>query len=153
LKDIKGFAILLVSDIKDDSSLVKTKKEYDVFKEAVNRIKEVTGKKTQKDLCEEIGIAPRNYRAREEKGEFDANWAYRVGVKYKISIDWLLTGKGSKRHFEATTNKYAVKLGQWIDEYSKDDPRRAGLAEIKIEEALPEFREWLEAKDTKAKAA
>ncbi len=135
--------------------LSRQKKECDVFKEALSRIKEVTGKKTQKDVCEEIGIAPRNYRAREEKGEFDANWAYRVGVKYKISIDWLLTGQGSKRHSEATTNEYAIKLGQWLDEYSKDDPRKAGAAEIKIEETLPEFKEWLDSQDKtrKAKAA
>ena len=134
-------------------SHVKVKRSHVLFLEAIDRIKEVTRKNTQKDICQEIGITTRNFRRREEKEDFDANWAYRVGMKYGVSVDWLLTGKGNKRLSEATTNEYAAKLGQWLDEYSKDDPRKAGAAEIKIEEALPEFKEWLDNRTRKAKAA
>jgi hypothetical protein len=145
--ELQGCIVSILSDIRDESSLVKIKKGISVFNKAINRIKEVTGKETQKDICNEIGITPRNYRVREEKGEFDANWAYRVGRKYGISTDWILTGRGKKRLSEATNNEFAIKLGKWIDDYSKDDPRKASVAEIKIEDALPEFKEWLDAQD------
>ena len=124
-----------------------------MFQEIVKRIQKVTGKEKQKDICDEIGTTPKSFRARERKKEFDANWAFRIGQKYNLSTDWIMTGKGPKSYQEATKEETAMIFGKWMEEQRAKDPRLIPGIEIKLEEAFPEYKEWLDVKSGKAKAA
>ncbi|MCI5140288.1 MAG: hypothetical protein D3909_00795 [Candidatus Electrothrix sp. ATG1] len=124
-----------------------------MFHEIVKRIQEVTGKEMQKELCEELGTTPKSFRAREKKEEFDINWAFRIGQRYKLSTDWIMTGEGPRSHKETIKEAAAVTFGKWMEEQRDKDPRLIPGIEIKLEEAFPDYKEWLDAKNTKAKAA
>ena len=124
-----------------------------MFRDIVKRIQEVTGKEIQKELCEELGTTPKSFRAREKKGEFDTNWAFRVGQRYSLSTDWIMTGKGPKSNQEGIEEKTARFFGQWMEEQRAKDPRLIPGIEIKLEEAFPEYKEWLNAMSIGAKAA
>ncbi len=122
-----------------------------MFNEAIKRIKQVTGKEKQKDLCAEIGITPQNYRIKERKEDFDANWAFRVSQKYGVSTDWILTGKGPKNfgEQEKPKNDFVLLIDKWVIELKKDDPEREGWFKFTFIDSFPKFATWL--KDRKIK--
>jgi hypothetical protein len=72
---------------------------------------------------------------------------------FDLSTDWIMTGEGSRAHQETTKEAEAMTFGKWMEEQRDKDPRLIPGIEIKLEEAFPNYKEWLEAKNTKAKAA
>ena len=67
------------------------------FFDAVNAMKEsgkIRGKKT---ICDELGVDRRNYYHLEQdhsRAIFQVSWLSHLVIKYHISADWLLTGRG-----------------------------------------------------------
>ncbi|XCN71892.1 MAG: hypothetical protein Q3M24_16505 [Candidatus Electrothrix aestuarii] len=118
-----------------------------MFNEIWSRVKREAGLSNFRELSEIIGITEAAISKQRKKDTFLPQWAFKIGQQFGISTEWIMTGRPPKRFSEITTNEFAVKLGCWIDEYSKDDPRKAGAAELKVEEALPEFKEWLDEQD------
>lgn len=122
-----------------------------MFEKIWERVKERTDISTFRELAEKIGTRSQYVSDKKRQDDFPLKWAFQIAQEYDLSTDWIMTGKESKKN---TENSYTEKLTEWISEEEKrEDARRVGEIELQIERALPEFKEWLEAKYTKAKAA
>ena len=119
------------------------------FKEIVNRIKKITGEKTQKELCKMMGAVPKTFQRRREEGQFDANWAFEISKKTGECPNWILTGE--KKTGICQEKGFTANLTTWINKEIEKDPREEQRIELTIEEALPKFKEWLQNKTTKSK--
>lgn len=114
------------------------------FEEIRKRINQETGIKTLKELAEMLGKKPNFIVRKRQENIFNANWAVEIGKRYKISTDWILTGEGRKNKDSGTEHPYAVKLAEWMEKKSEKDERAESHIEMTIEEALPEFKEWMD---------
>ena len=133
-----------------------------VFFEAIERIKSVTGKEKQKDICFEIGASPQNYRVKEKKRDFDANWAFKVSQKYGVSTEWILTGKGPKNLQDTCKQKSTqkkvsslfeeiVQLQEWLSEITAIEPERRAWFKMEIVDKFPAYKKWLEEREAARK--
>jgi hypothetical protein len=117
-----------------------------VFKKIWNRIKEETELKLLKQLAILVETSERALSNKKSRGKFDAEWAIKIEKVYGISAYWILTGEGEKRRGAGTEDPYAVKLAEWMKLKSEEDNRAKAHIEMTVEEALPEFKEWLKNK-------
>ncbi len=69
---------------------------------------------------------------------------------YNVNLNWLVAGIGPKYLTEEkiTSRKYIALLDEWLNELAKDDPRNEIWFEKEIEKKVPEFKEWLNAKES-----
>lgn len=59
------------------------------------RIRAVRGKRTQTEFARAIGVKKQNYISRYERGRIPApDLLVQIAKTGRVSIDWLLTGKG-----------------------------------------------------------
>jgi len=59
------------------------------------RIRSVRGDKTQTEFAKEIGVKKQNYISRYERGRIPSpELLVRIAKTGKVSVDWILTGKG-----------------------------------------------------------
>ena len=117
------------------------------FKNAWERITKETKIKTLADLGKIIGKTSQNISTRKKKGNFPIEWAYLVGKKYQLSLDWILDGTGPKRINQVTdtrepSKEYILELEEWLVEITEDDPRKQYWFECTIEESFPGFKQW-----------
>jgi hypothetical protein len=63
-----------------------------VFEAVFGRIKTKTKIKTIKELCDELEISKTAIQRQKNKDIFLPQWAYKIGQKYGISTDWIMTG-------------------------------------------------------------
>jgi len=62
------------------------------------RIREIRGGMTQTEFAKLIGVKKQNYISRYERGRVpNPELLLRIADYGKVSVDWLLTGKSSKR--------------------------------------------------------
>jgi transcriptional regulator with XRE-family HTH domain len=59
------------------------------------RIRAVRGKRTQTEFAKTIGVKKQNYISRYERGRIPSpDLLLRIATTGRVSIDWILTGKG-----------------------------------------------------------
>ncbi|MCF8719254.1 LexA family transcriptional regulator [Nitrospina gracilis] len=66
------------------------------FKETWRRVQEVTGFDRQTQLAEFLGIGPASVTNAKRADSFPSSWALKIGEKWGVNTDWILTGKGQK---------------------------------------------------------
>ncbi len=118
-------------------------------KKIFERIKNVTNLKSKKEILEEGGVT--NYNSAINiigRTGFKTDWAFKIGQKYNICPNWIMTGE--YRQGKCTEEEFAVDLNKWISKKEKKDRRSRIYIEMKIEEALPEFKEWRGKKQKKS---
>ncbi len=78
-----------------------------VSPEAVGeRIRAVRGKRTQTEFAKAIGVKKQNYISRYERGRIPApDLLVQIAKTGRVSIDWLLTGKGAGLKVPASVKK------------------------------------------------
>ena len=129
-----------------------------MFNDIWCRIKSSTEIRQLKELADAVGTIQSTVSRKRKEDQFPVEWAYLVAKKYSLSTDWIIEGKGPKKLTcltqKSNENSYTAKLAEWMAEEEKEDVRRRGEIELQIERALPEFKEWLDAKKKpEAKAA
>lgn len=67
------------------------------FNEIFERIKQVTGGKTGKEIGEALGVKQQAVSAAKVKKQIPAYWITTLSCKYNVSADWLLYGTGQMR--------------------------------------------------------
>jgi len=65
-----------------------------VFDEQMRRIQEVTGKKTQADLADFLGIRQSSVSDAKRRGKIPADWLVTIMRTKDIHPEWILTGLG-----------------------------------------------------------
>ena len=102
--------------------------------------------KNMAQLAEILKTSQANMSKKKKINFFPPEWGFAIGQKYKLSTDWVMTGKGPKKLEGELHESYLVMLEQWLHEYTAPDPRKKVLFELTIEKEFPEFKEWLRKK-------
>ena len=105
----------------------------------INRLKEMTGKTTDKDLAEMLDMKKGNFSARKQRDsliDVVTEW----GIKNDVDLNYLMKGK------KASSLKYGFlsKISDWIDSLSKEDTRTLPWFELQFEKKFPDFKKWKE---------
>lgn len=82
------------------------------FNEVWERIRRVTGLRSQSELAEALGIKTPSVTGAKQRGSFPLEWAYRLAQKYEVSLDMLLTAGAVDRCFDAVVRSTPVDLTQ-----------------------------------------
>ena len=70
------------------------------------RIRSVRGDKTQTEFAKEIGVKKQNYISRYERGRIPSpDLLVRIAEMGKVTVDWILTGKGRGLKVNVVRNK------------------------------------------------
>ena len=99
-----------------------------------------------------VGTTQQFVSRKKSKNEFPVEWAYKVGRKYNLLTEWILTGEGPKRVREPFIFKrhrfdFLEDLEDWLTELVAKEPDRAEWAKHCISDALPNFKEWKKKKE------
>lgn len=100
-------------------------------------------------LAEIVGKTQQAVSAAKGKGkEFPIEWAYIVGKKCDLSLDWILTGEEPVRAGAAREpkNSYVLLIEEWLDEMKREDPRREEWFKCNFEDCFPSFKSWAQRK-------
>lgn len=116
------------------------------FEDSWARIQQETEIKNQYDLAKAINASQPVISKYKKKGVFPVEWAYKVGKKYNLLTEWIMTGDGQKRLREGCKLKEEIfqgSLGEWIKERCKESPEfyREFMADCAA--FFPEYAEWL----------
>lgn len=73
------------------------------FEATFDRVKQLTGWKTQQQLCEFLDVTSASVSGAKKRDNFPTNWAFRIARQFHSSTDWLLTGDTTAEflHMEA----------------------------------------------------
>lgn len=70
------------------------------FTGTVERMKSAAGLRSDTDLAKALDITPQAISNFKNKGEVPSDLVIQFAVKYKVSVDWLLTGEGEIKRGE-----------------------------------------------------
>ena len=130
------------------------------FDDAWKRIQEATPIKSMTQLAKIIGVSQPAISQAKRRREFQANWAYKIGNKYGLPTEWIMTGEGPKRipqpeqpqaqqaapqpppTADPPTADFLVELETWAREISGHQDLR--WLEKQLETCLPTWRTWRE---------
>jgi len=74
-----------------------------LFTGTVDRMKSAAGLRSDTDLAKALAIS--NFK---NKGEIPSDLVIQFAVKYKVSVDWLLSGEGEIKRGERAETLYSV---------------------------------------------
>ncbi len=74
-----------------------------------DRIMEVVGIRSQRELAEALGISRSSVSSAKSRGSVPPRWILKLAQDHKINTDWLLTGMGD-RHVERNVTFESVPL-------------------------------------------
>lgn len=112
----------------------------------LERVKKITGKNSDKELAELLGLKQGNFSARKQRGSLTpviAEWA----IQTKIDLNWLLRGESSRKD---VSDSFLQKVEEWTEELLQEDNRSATWFEYEFEKKFPDFKAWKEEKECKA---
>ncbi|MGR0479873.1 MAG: helix-turn-helix domain-containing protein [Candidatus Electronema sp. V4] len=128
---------------------MSTKKEPQLnFSEIWERITKRTKIKNQAQLADLIGIKPVNISKKKKADEFPVYWAYIVATEYKLSLDWLITGKEPIQAESGNypTNSLILLINEWFEEMRMEDIGREEWFRCNFEDSFPSFKSWVQRK-------
>lgn len=116
------------------------------------RIAKSTDIKNQEDLAKVVGVTQGAVSGRKSKNIWPEEWAYRIGKKYNLLTEWILTGQGPKSLDErASVSKYNFTIlsdvDEWLGEIVVKEPYRRDWFKGSLEDAFPMFKEWKKRKE------
>ena len=106
--------------------------------EILERIRQKTGKNSDKELAELLGLKQGNFSARKQRGSLlpvIAEWA----INTNIDLNWLLRGEGKKNDVQRS---FLQKIEKWLTELTREDGRADSWFEYEFERAFREFKKW-----------
>ena len=139
------------------------------FEEIWERIKSETDLKNLSDLARLVGTSQPFLSKKKKQNYFATDWAYKVGRRYNLLTEWILTGEGPKRLANLTyrncnlsviecdvnsqknrklSSDLIQDLDTWVSEMLALEPDRADWIKHCIYDALPTFKEWRKRKES-----
>lgn len=123
------------------------------FTGTVERMKSVAGLRSDTDLAKALDITPQAVSNFKNKGEIPSDLVIQFAVKYKVSVDWLLTGEGEMRRGEMpqrvaeglapyyTGDAELREICEWLKESPGDKKLILKVVKAKkgLKEAMEEF--------------
>jgi hypothetical protein len=128
-------------------------------KEIIERIKERTSLRTNKDICNIIGVLPTNFSRKIRANEFEAEWAFLIAQKYGLSTDWILTGSTAesknKRTLRFTRFPVLNDIESWLDELQNESSSIDRNAWLKAEifEKIESYKDWTKRREEQQNAS
>ncbi len=120
------------------------------FEDVWGRIKNETDIKNISQLSVIVGKTQQTVWAKQnQKKEFPVEWAYIVGKKYGLSLEWLLTGEEPVRAGAAREpkNSFVLLIDEWLYEMKREDPGREEWFRCNFEDCFPSFKSWAQRKN------
>lgn len=111
------------------------------------RICETTDIKKQIDLEEIVGVKQNTVSARKKQDIWPEEWAYRIGQKYNLLTEWILTGRGPK-NLENTIDKSHFKnsilneIDEWLSDLVSNDQDNRIWFKVEFQNKFGMFAEW-----------
>ncbi len=79
------------------------------YSQIVRRMLESTGLKNESAVAKVLGVTPQALSNYKKRGKMPPNLVLKFAFMYGLSVDWLLTGKGSMRIEEKAGNTTTVR--------------------------------------------
>lgn len=137
------------------------------FTSVWRRITEETDIKNLTQLSKVVETTQQNVSKKKKNDEFPANWAVKVGFKYGLMIEWILTGNGPKRlseyippqsqkkvkgeHNDGCSRKihfdFLYEIDEWLLEIVTKEPFRKDWFQGFFMDACKPFADWKKRKD------
>lgn len=116
------------------------------FDKIFERIKEVTDIKNMVQLAKVVSTVPSNVSKKRKEDKFSVEWAYKVGKKYGVLTEWIVTGEGPKSLDQSIARKTELISGieKWILDKENNLPGALIWFDIEFKRKFPEFEEWIE---------
>ncbi len=117
------------------------------FLQIWERIKESTNIKKLNELAEIVETTQPYISRIKKKDQFPVEWAYKVGQRYNILTEWILTGqrpKSLQKNVNEPSNTFIFlnEVNIWLDEIIIQNPKKKDWFEVQFEDKFPMFKEW-----------
>ena len=109
-----------------------------VENEILERVRQKTGRNSDKELAELLGLKQGNFSARKQRGSLlpvVVEWA----INTDIDLNWLLRGEAERNDVQPT---FLQKIEIWLAELTREDGRADSWFEYEFERAFREFKKW-----------
>ncbi|MCI5144258.1 MAG: hypothetical protein D3923_01725 [Candidatus Electrothrix sp. AR3] len=146
---IKSTILPIIGTIKP-KMITRSSEKFiiDDFKTIMGRIESATEIRNLNQLSRIINIPQSTISRKRSINQFEVDWAYRLSIKFDLSIDWILKGENPKNKNELIReDKYIEMLEEWLKDHSLSDARNRAVFEVSLEKTFPEFKEWLDKKN------
>jgi len=115
----------------------------------------VTGEtdiKNQNDLASVVGVSQGAVSGRKSNDIWPEEWAYRIGRKYNLLTEWILTGEGPKNLDESAKRKelefpILKEIEDWLKTLVVNDSKRIDWFAVSFQDAFPMFKAWTKRKE------
>lgn len=116
------------------------------FDRIFGRIKEVTDIKNMVQLAKVVSTVQSNVSKKRKEDKFSVEWAYKVGRKYGVLTEWIMTGEGPKSLDESVARKTELisEIEKWIIDKESNLQGTLIWFDIEFKRKFPEFEKWLE---------
>lgn len=124
------------------------------FDEIWGRIKSETQVKSMVSLAKTAGTTQQNVSKKKKEKKFPIEWAYKVGRKYGLLTEWIMTGEGPKRLGDSATSPDQISeqkgiIEEWVQDV-REKEGHDGRIVMELSLQVSEFREWYREKKSKS---
>lgn len=123
------------------------------FETIWGRIKKETNLNSFSDLGKIINKTQPTISAAKAKGNFSAEWAYLVAIKFELLTEWIMTGNEPKRikDIDSSSIKFEIlkDIETWLESIIEEEPHRKEWFEIQFKDSFLGFKEWKQRKEEK----
>jgi len=118
------------------------------FLEIWERVKKETNLSTFTQLAELVETTHQYVSRKKAKNDFLVMWAFVIAQKFNLSTDWIMTGKGPKRHKEGDEiNPLLAEVNEWLNEEGKHkDKEFEILFRNQMIRAFFDYEKWVDKK-------
>lgn len=115
------------------------------FDRIFGRIKEVSDIKNMVQLAKVVCTVQSNVSKKRKEDKFSVEWAYKVGKKYGVLTEWIMTGEGPKSLDGSVRRKIELisEIEKWISDKENNYPGMLIWFDIEFKRKFPEFEEWI----------
>jgi len=109
------------------------------------RIKNNSDLRTLTNLALFVGTTQQHVSKKKKDNIFPTDWAFKVGQKYGLNTDWIMTGNGSMNSGESEPdykNELLYDIDRWLTELVIKEPSRKEWFMYNFLDAFPLFAKW-----------
>lgn len=117
--------------------------------DVIERLKKVTGKKTDQEIAEILNLTKANFSQRKQRNSL-IDVLVIWGIKNNVNLNWLLKGNDEKKIL--TNSEFFPEINKWISEILTQDKRNKNWFEVEFEKAFPDYLRWKEEKESQTEA-
>jgi hypothetical protein len=123
-----------------------------LYKVTLERMLEESGLKNESSIAKSLGISPQAFSNFKKNGEIPAERVIQFALKYKLSIDYLLTGEG--QHKREGKDWIIDRIGEKMSQYciNSGDDRILKILELLNKEPESERQLLLDLLESRSRA-